>query len=174
MKENPEDQLETNSPENEAPELHATPPRIEAPIANTRDPDQESSPLEPEQANHSKTGEIVQAPPVIYAVSSPQPARKIIPAPPVAAELEGIAANGGAVGAVVLGVWSILGSTLTSWSLINAVLGLAMGLWGLSSKRPRTAWIGIVLSVLGAFLSLAVVSEWVTGFWQTNDNSLMP
>lgn len=94
--------------------------------------------------------------------------------PPVAEELEGIAANGGAVGALVLGVWSILGSLLTHWSLINGILGLVMGFWGLTSKRPRIAWIGIILCVIGTVMSMATVSDMVANYWNAGEDIYNP
>ena len=76
--------------------------------------------------------------------------------------------------AVVLGVWSILGSLLTYWSIINGILGLALGVWGLTSKRPRTAWIGIVLCLIGTFLSTVSVGELITNYWNAAKDSYVP
>jgi hypothetical protein len=80
-------------------------------------------------------------------------------APPIARNMENIAAHGGAVGAVVLGAWSLFGSFITNWSIINGILGILLGLWGLTSGRRRLALIGIVLSAISIFLCLAQVSE---------------
>ena len=59
-----------------------------------------------------------------------------------------LAARGGAVASVVLGAWSILGAMITSYSVVNALLGLALGSWGMSSNI-RWAWLGIALSLAG-------------------------
>ncbi len=91
---------------------------------------------------------------------------------PVAVELEGIAANGGAVGAVVLGIWAILGSFLTDWSMLNGILGGILGLWGLSSKRPRLAWIGIILCLIGGALSMAGISEMIEVYLRTRGETM--
>ena len=84
-----------------------------------------------------------------------------IPPPPIPKHLQNISANGGSVGAIVLGVWSLLGSLMTSWSVINALLGLLLGFWGVTSQRPRLAWIGIVLCLISMFFSMIQVSEFV-------------
>jgi hypothetical protein len=39
------------------------------------------------------------------------------------------------------------------------VIGLLMGFWGLTSRKKKTAWVGIALCVFGIFLSLIQVSE---------------
>jgi hypothetical protein len=85
----------------------------------------------------------------------------LLAATPIAGNLENMAANGGAIGSIVLGVWCVLGSFITNWSIINGVLGLLMGFWGLNSRKQRTAWIGIALCVLGILLALVQVSEMV-------------
>ena len=102
------------------------------------------------------TAEVIAKP---AAVAIQEPA----PLPP---ELQNLAANGGAVGAVVLGVWSILGSLLTPYSLINGLLGLLMGLWGLSSRRRLLAVVGIVISFIGMTMSLLEVGQLIeTYLW---------
>jgi len=73
--------------------------------------------------------------------------------------LENIQAKGGAVGAIVLGTLAIAGSFLTGYSAINAVIGFLMGLWGLSSPKPKLALIGLVLCIVGGFLSVLDVSS---------------
>ena len=110
----------------------------------------------------------VAAPPVNYAQHGFRPKDK----PPVAVDLEGIAANGGAVGAMVLGIWSILGSLLTYWSMINGVMGLVLGVWGLTSKRPKMAMIGIALCIVGCFLSMMSISEIVSNYWKAAQDQL--
>lgn len=87
------------------------------------------------------------------------------PPPPLAKSLQNLSANGGAVGALVLGAWCFIGSFITNWSIINGLLGLILGFWGLTSRRQRIAWIGIALCLVGVFLSLAdisaMVNEWM-------------
>ena len=64
-----------------------------------------------------------------------------------------LAANGGAVASVVLGAMSIIGASVTSYSVINALLGLMLGLWGMSSN-VRWPWLGLMLSLVGIFACL--------------------
>ena len=81
--------------------------------------------------------------------------------------LENIKAKGGAVGAVVLGLFAVVGSFLTGWSAINAAIGLCMGLWGLTSPKRTLALIGVALCVVGALLCIVDVSE----FWGSANSS---
>jgi hypothetical protein len=74
--------------------------------------------------------------------------------PPIQENLDNIAAKGGAVAAMVLGSWALIGAFITNWSLINALLGLVLGLWGLSSRHSRWAGIGMVLCVISLLLCL--------------------
>ena len=62
---------------------------------------------------------------------------------------DSLAANGGAVASATLGVWALLGSLLTSMSIINGLLGICLGLWGLTSRKKALATAGILLCVLG-------------------------
>ncbi len=63
-------------------------------------------------------------------------------------------ANGGAVTSVFLGCWAILFSFLSYLSIVNAVLGMAFALWGLSSGKRRLAMAGFGLSLLGLVLTI--------------------
>ena len=90
---------------------------------------------------------------------------------PIASNMENMAANGGAIGALVLGIWCVLGSFITNWSIINGVLGLLMGFWGLASRKRRTAWIGIALCVLGILMSLVQVSELINTYLNAVDEN---
>ena len=85
--------------------------------------------------------------------------------PPIAKNLENLSANGGALGALVLGIWCFLGAFITNWSIINGVLGLLLGAWGLTSRRKKTAWVGIVFCTIGIIFCLAefneLVNEWL-------------
>ncbi len=91
--------------------------------------------------------------------------------PALAHNFENLAAKGGAVGALVLGVWCFAGSFVTNWSIINGLLGLAMGFWGLTSKHKKMAWIGIALCLIGMFLSLVQVSELVNMYLNARDET---
>ncbi|MDB4778118.1 hypothetical protein OAG68_01550 [bacterium] len=62
---------------------------------------------------------------------------------------DSVAANGGSIAAIILGVWSILGALFTSLSIVNSLLGILLGLWGLSSRKKGLAVLGIVLCVVG-------------------------
>ncbi len=62
---------------------------------------------------------------------------------------DSVAANGGSIASIVLGVWSILGALFTSLSIVNSLLGVILGLWGLSSRKKGLAVLGIVLCVVG-------------------------
>ncbi len=78
--------------------------------------------------------------------------------PPMPSEMDNVAAVGGAVAALVLGAWSLLGAFVTPWSIINAVLGIVLGIWGISSRRRRLAWIGIMLCLASAIFCLVQYS----------------
>ena len=71
-------------------------------------------------------------------------------------QFQNVAAKGGAVGALVLGCLAVFGAFVTQWSLFNAVLGLMLGLWGLSSNMSRTAYLGILLCGIGLVLCITV------------------
>ena len=82
------------------------------------------------------------------------------------AGFENLSATGGAVGALVLGIWSILGSLLTPYAAINSILGIMLGFWGITSTRKkRLALIGIVLSGIGLAMSLFEVSRIISLFF---------
>ena len=64
--------------------------------------------------------------------------------------------KGGAVAGVLLGALSIAGAFLTSYSLINALLGLALSAWGFSSSANKLARTGLILSTIGIVLSIVL------------------
>lgn len=76
------------------------------------------------------------------------------PAPPIPEDLDNVAAVGGAVSSLVLGIWSIIGSFITTLSVINAFLGLLLGVWGFSSSKRWMAKIGTLLCLVGIFFSV--------------------
>lgn len=94
-----------------------------------------------------------------------------IPSPKIAGNLENMSANGGAIGSIVLGAWCVAGSFITNWSIINGVIGLLMGFWGLNSRKQRTAWIGIALCIIGIFLSLIQVNELINTYLNAVDEN---
>ena len=94
-----------------------------------------------------------------------------IPLPSIAGNLENMSANGGAIGSLVLGLWCVAGSFITNWSMINGVIGLLMGFWGLTSRKQRTAWIGIALCFIGIFMSLVQVNELINTYLNTVDET---
>ncbi len=92
--------------------------------------------------------------------------------PPLASHLQNLSANGGAVGALVLGVWCFLGSFITNWSIINGMLGLLLGAWGLTSRKKKWAWIGIVLCTIGILLCMAEFSELINKWMYEVDDTV--
>ena len=107
---------------------------------------------------------------IIEATALGGPSLAMIP-PPIASNFEHMSANGGAVGALVLGVWCVAGSFITNWSMINGFLGLILGLWGLASRKKKTAWIGILLCLIGVFMCLLHVSELVNTYLNADDEA---
>ena len=104
-------------------------------------------------------------------VTAPTAQLKQVSPPPLAASLDNIAANGGAVGALVLGIWSFFGAFITNWSIINGILGVLLGLWGLTSRRRKMALIGILLCLISIFLSLIQVGELVNIYMNPVDEN---
>ncbi len=112
-----------------------------------------------EESNKLPVAEVVS--PESYFVAPPG----IVTAPNISEDLQAIAAKGGAVGAVVLGVMAIAGSFITNWSIVNGLMGLALGLWGLTSRRRGLAWIGLILCLIGSVLAVASISDLVSDWW---------
>ena len=81
--------------------------------------------------------------------------------------LENLAAVGGAVSAMVLGVFSVIGSLLTPYAAINSALGMMLGAWGLTSRKKKMASIGIVLCAVGMMMSLFEVRRIISLFFAT-------
>jgi len=100
------------------------------------------------------------------------PRIKLAPPPPLASNLQNLSANGGAIGALVLGLWCFAGSFITNWSILNGMLGLLLGAWGLTSRRKKTAWIGIALCTIGILLCLAQFSELINQWWYEVDETV--
>ena len=74
------------------------------------------------------------------------------------ANFQNLAAVGGAVGALLLGIWSIFGATISPYASINAMIGILMGCWGITSSRKKMAIIGIVLCLIGLGLSVREIN----------------
>ena len=126
-----------------------TPPDSESPVEailvsaqeSSRDPD-DAAGAEPAVVTAQLVGE------------SPVPTLPLVK--PVDNLLQGnLAAQGGAVASVVLGIWSIIGAAITSYSVINALLGLMLGIWGMSSNG-RWPVLGLILCLIGLFACLIV------------------
>lgn len=90
-------------------------------------------------------------------------------APPIPEDMDNVAAVGGAVSAVVLGVWAIIGSLISPWSIVNSFLGFVLGMWGMTSRRRRWAIIGIVLCAVGFLLSTFQINELVQEWLRTRE-----
>ncbi|MCH5373815.1 MAG: hypothetical protein JJ992_07555, partial [Planctomycetes bacterium] len=86
------------------------------------------------------------------------------------------AAAGGAVAALVLGLLSLAASFFTIGALFFAVVGLAVGVWGLSSERRGQAIVGLLLCcialAISGFGAAALLYEWHYGIspWDTPTN----
>ena len=74
---------------------------------------------------------------------------------------DSVAANGGAVASITLGIWSILGSFFSSLSIINSLLGVCLGMWGLTSRQKKTAVFGILLCLMGIAACMFSLSYYV-------------
>lgn len=108
------------------------------------------------------------APAVAYSpsiLSPPKPTSYQPPPSPMA----NLAAKGGSVGAIVLGVLSFAGSFITSYAILNSFIGVALGLWGLRSNHRRMALIGILLCLISAFFCVLDISEWLQKLWPSPD-----
>ena len=76
---------------------------------------------------------------------------------------DSLAANGGSVASLTLGIWSMIGALFTSFSIVNSFLGMALGIWGLNSRKKSMAAIGITLCVVGMLASMLNVTVY---FWE--------
>jgi len=66
----------------------------------------------------------------------------------IEARRAGLMAMGGTVTSLVLGLFSAIFAALWPPAAIVAVLGLVMGIWGLSSPRRNLALVGMLLCCL--------------------------
>lgn len=103
------------------------------------------------------------SPPVTETRAPPiHPADSVPGLPPQNDGLGHYSAIGGAVASLALGTWSIVSSWLTPLGIINSILGIGFGIWGLKSPRRRIALTGIVLSSIGFCLGVAHAAGWLT------------
>ena len=106
-----------------------------------------SQPLEAIVVEHvSKTSGSSLSVPV--ASSRPIPSRMSSTAELIEARRAGLMAMGGTVTSLVLGLFSAVLAALWPPAAIVAVLGLMMGIWGLSSPRRNWALVGMLLCCL--------------------------
>ena len=73
--------------------------------------------------------------------------------------------------AVALGVLGIATAWFSLLSLVPALLGIAMGLWGIGSHFRRRAWAGIGLSLLALVLAFDAHAVDVVGMFFFEDNT---
>lgn len=156
-----------DAPSSFAGENMGDPPELDSDVSENESP-VDASLLQ----KSDSVGDLPQATIVEASLVTPvKPPFKQISPPPITANLDNIAANGGAVGAIVLGIWSLIGAFITNWSIINGVLGLLLGFWGLTSRRRKMAWVGIVLCLISIFLSLIQVGELVNTYMNPVDEN---
>jgi hypothetical protein len=89
--------------------------------------------------------------------------------PPIPEDMDNVSAVGGAVGALTLGVWSIVGSFITPWAIVNSMLGILLGLWGLTSRHRRWASVGMILCGVGFVLATIQISELIQYFFRARE-----
>jgi hypothetical protein len=75
------------------------------------------------------------------------------PPPPPPMYPRHVAAVGGAIGALVLGILSLIGCFFTNAALVTGILGLVMGVWGLYSTRRGIAVAGLLVCFLAMSIS---------------------
>ncbi|MBW3597765.1 MAG: hypothetical protein KY475_10880 [Planctomycetes bacterium] len=107
------------------------------------------------------------------AASAPtRPATQSAPyytTPPQPAYPVNAGATGGAIAALVLGVMSLLAIRfIAPGALLVAILGVAMGVWGLHSDRRGAALVGLVLCclamALAGFFTAVQLFELINGY----------
>lgn len=139
--------MEREQNQNDLDNLHEQLPERKPPVAPSEPTNSPSCELStvPPASEPITVAEIVESNRADPAI----PARAVWPTP-----IDNHAATGGAVGSVALGVWSIIAAFITPWSMINAVLGSFLAIWGLQSPRTRTAITGLVICGIGGLLSV--------------------
>lgn len=102
------------------------------------------------------------------SMSSDSPLAYTAP-PPIPEDMDNVAAVGGAVGALALGIWSIVGSFITPWSIVNSGLGILLGFWGITSRHRQWALFGMVLCVIGFVLTTIQINELIQYFFRAQE-----
>jgi hypothetical protein len=141
------------------PEMDGLPP-----VRMERSPEA-SEPLEAIVLDDATAGS--PAAPAAVAAASPVAIAQVAPAvqflpkraapPPSTAEIvearrQSMMAMGGTVGALLLGIFSLILSPFRVEGAVVALFGLGMGLWGLYSTRRNWALVGLLLCCLGIVL----------------------
>ena len=146
---------------------------VEAELAEVVDNDSNNAQASPHSSDNSVTEFFVSGSPepVLDGSFAAAGVPKLQAPPPLAKSLQNLSANGGAIGALVLGIWCLAAAFVTNWSIINGLLGLILGFWGLSSRKQMIAWIGIAFCVAGVLLSLANISELVNNWMNVVDEN---
>ncbi len=122
------------------PEIDGRPPvRMESAASG-------SQPLEAIVVEHSAS--LPTAPPVAVVVPQWAPPRRVSTGDLIDARRAGMMAMGGTVTSIVLGVFAAIFALLWPPAALIAVLGLAMGVWGLTSPKRNWALIGMLLCCL--------------------------
>ncbi|WP_148618648.1 hypothetical protein [Mariniblastus fucicola] len=144
--------------------------------SDSQTPAEQNSPPQGSATSAISDTEIVDAEAVVAATVVPSVAydptvlvpRKISSKSPPS-PMAHLAAKGGAVGAIVLGVLSFAGSFITSYAILNSFMGLALGLWGLKSNHRKMAMVGILLCLISAFFCAVEISGWLQSLWPNQD-----
>ena len=128
---------------------------------------QNNEPYVAEIADEAKAGQIQPNSSSFKKHGIASTSASMVDKPPVeiAQEFKNISAIGGAVGAMVLGVWSIICALITPFAFISAVLALLMGIYGLSSRRKKLAVLGMLLGGLGLAMSLFETNEIISVYF---------
>mgnify|MGYP001823220394 CR=1 FL=1 len=137
----PEDQVNSESPQPNNDETAD----LDVPVADVA-----NAPASPADEGESMEEEIVadlvEQHEVVEVVAEPPKKRwEYYEAPPIPKQFQNMAADGGAVTALVLGVFALVGAFFSDLSAFNGILGLAFGGWGLTSNKRRTSIIGGLL-----------------------------
>jgi hypothetical protein len=113
-----------------------------APTENGVVPPEGNQPIEVDVVGQSTS------PVAVDFAAGQRPAPRLTTAELIDARRAGMMAMGGTVTSLVLGVFSAILALFWPPAALVAVLGLAMGLWGLSSPRRNLALVGMLLCCL--------------------------
>ncbi len=90
---------------------------------------------------------------ILEAQIAKSPMRKFSDLPPLADEFRSIAANGGAVTCLILGLIAFVGVWFTPWSAVNGVLAIPFAVWSVRSKMKLAGTIGICLAGIAMLIA---------------------